>query len=122
MAITVISKVPVTSGTMPKAPDDPTWSARMAVCGLHCVPNRKSIGETFSKNRTVSNSTENTIPIVVSTATLAQASRTTFTARSTWLRARKVVESRRKPKATPSRPKTNPPPRIRLSAKRRTEA
>ena len=29
----------------PKAPDEPTWSARIAVCGLHCRPNRKSIGE-----------------------------------------------------------------------------
>ena len=72
MAIVVISSVPVTSGTMPNAPDEPTWSARIAVCGLHCRPNRNSSGETFSKKRTVSNSTENTMPMVVRTATHAR--------------------------------------------------
>ena len=52
----VMSSVPTTSGTMPKAPDEPTWSARIAVCGDHCRPNRKSIGETLLKKRKVSNS------------------------------------------------------------------
>ena len=43
MAIPDISSVPTSTGTAPKAPDDPTWSARIAVCGLHCKPNRNSV-------------------------------------------------------------------------------
>ena len=34
--MTEISSVPANSGTAPNAPDEPTWSARIAVCGLHC--------------------------------------------------------------------------------------
>ena len=122
MAMTVISSVPVTSGTMPKAPDEPTWSARIAVCGLHCRPNRKSSGETFSKKRTVSNSTENTMPMVVRTATQAQASSTILTTRSTWLRARKFGRQRcAGRRRAPSRPKIQPAPtieRVRQDAQR----
>ena len=45
MAMKEMSAVPANSGTAPKEPDDPTWSARIAICGLHEVPNRKSMGE-----------------------------------------------------------------------------
>ena len=56
IAIAVIRSVPANSGTAPKAPDEPTWSARSAVCGLHCRPNRNSVIGTFWKNRINSNS------------------------------------------------------------------
>ena len=51
MAMTVIRNVPANSGTAPNAPDEPTWSARSAVCGLHCRPNRNSVIGTFWKKR-----------------------------------------------------------------------
>ena len=44
----------------------------------------------------------------------AAANSTTLTTRSTWLRARKFADKARRPNATPSSPKTRPPPRIRL--------
>ena len=44
MAMNEMSAVPANSGTAPKEPDEPTWSARIAICGLHDVPNRNSIG------------------------------------------------------------------------------
>ena len=47
--------VPQNNGIEPNAPDDPAWSARIAVCGLHWVPNRKSAGGTMLKKRNVSN-------------------------------------------------------------------
>ena len=34
MAIREMSAVPANSGTAPNEPDDPTWSARIAICGL----------------------------------------------------------------------------------------
>ena len=51
MAMTLISRVPVNSGTAPKAPEAPTWSVRMAICGLQSSPNRKSVTETMRKKR-----------------------------------------------------------------------
>ncbi len=66
----MISKVPVNSGTAPKLPDEPTWSARIAVCGLQLSPNRNSVIGTCWKNRIASNSTDRTIPMVVKIAML----------------------------------------------------
>ena len=87
MAMAVTSSVPANSGTAPKAPDEPTWSARMAVCGLHSSPNRNSVTGTRPKKRSASNSTEATIPIVVSTATLEASHSNTRTNFSTRRRA-----------------------------------
>ena len=38
-----MNAVPQNRGMDPKAPDDPAWSARIAVCGLQVVPNRNSV-------------------------------------------------------------------------------
>ena len=73
MAISVISSVPAKSGTAPKAPELPTWSARIAVCGLHCRPNRNSCIGTCAKKRRASNSSDRTMPTVVKTAIVEQA-------------------------------------------------
>ena len=62
------------------------------------------------------------MPMVVSTATQAQANSTTLTKRSTWLRARKAADSERRPNAMPSSPKTRPVPRIRWSVNERSDA
>ncbi len=51
MAMSMIRKVPTKSGRAPKAPVEPTWSARIAVCGLHWVPNRKSATGMVEKKR-----------------------------------------------------------------------
>jgi hypothetical protein len=91
----MMSVVPTKSGTAPNAPEDPTWSARMAVCGLQCRPNRNSHQGDRAKKRTVSNSTENTIPTVVSTATIEHVSRIVLTILSTEFRARNNGVSRR---------------------------
>src|SRR5690348_11616505 len=88
MAMVEISKVPTNNGTAPKLPEDPAWSARMAICGLQWVPNKNSAGETDLKNRIDSNKTEITIPKVVSTATRELAKNSVCTTLSTWLRAR----------------------------------
>ncbi len=71
MAMAEISSVPANSGTAPKAPEEPTWSARSAVCGLHSRPNRNSVTGTLSKKRSDSNSTDSTMPTVVRIATEA---------------------------------------------------
>ena len=83
-----MSAVPANSGTAPKEPDEPTWSARIAICGLHVVPNRKSIGEIIEKKRNASNATEATMPIVVNTAIVEQPISSHSITRSTRLRAR----------------------------------
>ena len=43
MAMKVISSVPASSGTKPKAVWMSPWSARIAACGFHSVPNRNSV-------------------------------------------------------------------------------
>ena len=63
--IAPMNAVPQNSGIDPKAPDDPAWSARMAVCGLQVVPNRNSVGLTRLKKRRISNSSDRTMPSVV---------------------------------------------------------
>ena len=88
MAMNEISAVPANSGTAPNDPDEPTWSARIAICGLHEVPNRKSIGEIIEKNRNASNATEATMPMVVNTAIVEQPISSHSMTRSTRLRAR----------------------------------
>src|SRR5690554_1189926 len=86
-AMAEISKVPVNSGIIPKAPSEPTWSARRAVWGLQDVPNRNSVMGTLPKNRKVSKITEKTIPTVVRTATAAQTKKIHRKVRSTFSRA-----------------------------------
>ena len=47
MAIPEISMVPAKTGMAPNAPDEPTWSERIAVWGLHLSPNRNSVTGIF---------------------------------------------------------------------------
>ena len=75
--------VPQNSGTEPNAPDEPAWSARIAVCGLHSVPNRKSTGGTKSKKRRLSNISDSRMPSVVRIAISEAASSSTISQRST---------------------------------------
>ena len=89
MAMNVINSVPANSGMAPKAPELPTWSSRIAVCGLHLVPNRNSVNETRRKKRMVSNRSDSTMPMVINTATVEHTTKKTRTARSTRLRARR---------------------------------
>ena len=86
--------VPQNNGTAPNAPDDPAWSARIAVCGLQLVPNRNSTGDTIEKKRSDSNSSERTIPSVVSTAISEATSSRIIVTRSTRVRARKTGVTR----------------------------
>ena len=102
MAIVVIRSVPANSGTAPNEPDEPTWSARSAVCGLHCRPNRNSVTGTCWKKRIDSNSTENTMPAVVAIETAAASQKAAVTQRSTRLRARKSLVTWRRALATPT--------------------
>ena len=88
MAMNEMSAVPANSGTAPKEPDEPTWSARIAICGLHDVPNRKSIGEIMEKKRNASKATEATMPMVVNTAIVEQPINIHSMTSSTRLRAR----------------------------------
>src|SRR6188472_2446615 len=88
MAMKEMSAVPANSGTAPNEPDDPTWSARIAICGLHDVPNRKSSGEMIAKNLKASKATDATMPMVVKTAIVEQPSSIHSVTRSTRLRAR----------------------------------
>ena len=81
--------VPVNSGTAPKAPDDPTWSLRIAVWGLHSRPKRNCVIGTSRKKRIASNSTEKTMPTVVKTAMLDATISRPRTIFSTRFRARK---------------------------------
>ena len=68
IAMPEIIAVPRNSGTAPKLPEDPTWSARIAVCGLQTVPNRNSCTDTERKNRMDSYTTDSTMPTVTKTA------------------------------------------------------
>ena len=94
MAITVISMVPTNSGRKPKAPDWPTWSDRMAICGDHWVPKRKSYHGYLLKKISVSNNTDSTMPTVVRMATTEHPISSHRTIRSTILRARNCGLSR----------------------------
>ena len=49
--IAPMNTVPQNKGIEPNAPEDPAWSARIAVCGLQMVPNRNSPGLTRLKKR-----------------------------------------------------------------------
>ena len=121
MAMRVINNVPANSGTAPKAPELPTWSSRMAVCGLHSVPNRNSVNETRRKKRTASNRSESTMPMVIRTATVEHAIRKKRSTRSTRLRARSsgVIRPSRHHSAPAAKPNTataaKAPP-VRLSS------
>jgi hypothetical protein len=90
----VISSVPAKTGTAPKAPDEPTWSARIAVCGLHWSPNRKSRGGTRSKKRAASNTRDRTMPIVARIAISEQAANRARRTVSTTGRARSAGDTR----------------------------
>ena len=50
MAMVEISRVPMKTGTAPKAPAPATWSSRMAICGSQRRPNRNSCNGTRRKN------------------------------------------------------------------------
>ena len=50
MAIVAISSVPTKTGTAPKAPAPAIWSGRMAICGSHLRPKKKSCSGTSAKN------------------------------------------------------------------------
>ena len=90
MAISMMRNVPTNSGTAPNAPLEAYWSLRMAICGSHWVPNRKSTGDTDWKKRQLSQTREPTMPTVVRMAVTAQARNRTAIHPSTRLRARKV--------------------------------
>ena len=96
--IAPMKAVPQNSGIEPKAPDEPAWSARIAVCGLQVVPNRNSVGLTRLKKRMDSNSSERTIPSVVRIA-MSEAPRSNPNIqRSTPVRARNSTPIRRSAK------------------------
>jgi hypothetical protein len=101
MQTRLISSVPAKSGTAPKAPEAPICSARMAVCGLQVVPRRNSAGGTRAKKRSASDSSDSTMPTVVSTATTEQATRSTMITRSTACRARSCGRRWASAKASP---------------------
>ena len=84
MAMTVMSKVPVSSGMKPKTGGDPV--------GAHCVPGEEASGGTSLKKRAVSNSTEKTMPMVVRMAIAEQTTRKPSVIRSNRLRARNSGE------------------------------
>ena len=54
--IAPMKTVPQKSGIAPNAPEEPAWSARIAVCGLQVDPKRNSTGETMLKKRSDSKS------------------------------------------------------------------
>ncbi len=118
--IPVISSVPVNSGTAPKLPDEPTWSARIAVCGLQLSPNRNSVRGTSRKKRIASKSTDMTMPIVVNIAMLEAPISKPLTTRSTLLRARKSGVILRHAIVPPSmaRPRASTTSRFRLAETR----
>ena len=93
--IAPMKAVPQNKGTDPNAPDDPAWSARIAVCGLHVVPNRNSVGLTMPKKRSDSNNSDSTMPSVVRIAISEAPTSSTMIQRSTPLRARKSIRTRR---------------------------
>jgi hypothetical protein len=57
--------VPQNKGIEPNAPDEPTWSARIAVCGLQCSAEQEFAGRHHLKKRRLSNISDSTIPSVV---------------------------------------------------------
>ena len=76
-------------------PDEIRRLARIAVCGLHCTPKRKSQNGTAWKKRSDSKKSDMTIPTVVRTERVEQAISSTMTMRSTRLRARMAGATRR---------------------------
>ena len=80
----------------------------MAVCGLHFRPNKKSQKGMIEKKRIDSNSTERTMPMVVTMATQEERMSAMFTTRSTLLRARKPGAMRRQAQPKPAPPKATP--------------
>ena len=113
-----INNVPVNSGTAPNAPDAPTWSARIAVCGLHDRPNRKSSNDTCWKNRNASTNTDRKMPIVVRIATHEAAISSNSMAFSTRLRARNSGRTRRYAHASTRIPSTTTAARRKVAARR----
>jgi hypothetical protein len=75
--------------------DDPAWSARIAICGLHCVPKMNSDTGTNRKKSSDSYSTDRTMPMVVRIATSEQPRSAKRTTCSTRLRACMVGVMRR---------------------------
>ena len=83
MAMPDIRSVPTNTGTDPNAPEEPIWSARIAIWGLHFNPNRNSHTGIFWKNRMASYKTDRTMPIVVNMAMVEQKIRMTVVIFST---------------------------------------
>ena len=112
--IAPMNTVPQNKGIEPNAPDEPAWSARIAVCGLHCVPNRKSAGGTMLKKRRLSNISESRIPSVVRMAISEAAISIPIIQRSTAVRARNAVAVRRTASQPPTSAKAiaSSPPRV----------
>ena len=102
MAIRAISSVPRNTGTAPKAPAPATCSARMAICGSHRRPKKKSAGGTSAKKAQASQSSETTMPTVVKIATTEQNTMKPVSARSTLLRARNRGERRARARKRPA--------------------
>jgi hypothetical protein len=75
IAMPEIIAVPAKTGIAPKAPEEPTWSVRIAIWGLHSKPNKNSVIGITLKKRIASNSTDKTIPMVVKMAKVEQAMR-----------------------------------------------
>ncbi len=92
--------VPQNNGT---EPSDSPGAAGSMLCGLQCVPNRKSIGLTRAKKRRLSNSSDATMPTVVRIAIREASSRPIITSRSTRVRARNSGLSRVQPNAPPAK-------------------
>ena len=88
MAMAEISSVPVNTGMAPKAPPAVTWPSRMGICGSHFNPKKNSNGDTRSKKRMVSNSSDRTMPSVVRMAMSEQAIINPLRTRSVAWRAR----------------------------------
>src|SRR5690606_313073 len=86
-AMAEIRKVPVKRRMIPKAPSEPTWSARRAVRGLQDVPSRKEEDGSLTTNRKVTKIQEKPIPTGVRTATAAQTKKIHRKVRSTFSRA-----------------------------------
>ena len=101
--IAPIRIVPQKSGMEPNAPDEPAWSARIAICGLQVRPNRKSLIGTSWKKRRDSKSSDRTMPSVVKIAISEAPMSNPFIQRSTEVRARKL-RSRLRRRTMPAAP------------------
>src|SRR5262245_539816 len=85
-AITVVTRVPVTSGRMPKR--------GLANSGIHSVSVRNVPSPTCSKNGSDSNTSTTTMPQVIATDDIAAAHSSTAAERSLYTRQRRLESAR----------------------------